>query len=253
MTNRSLRRVDHSAQLPLFATREAYDAWTVRTSARARRLSVRVYPAGRVEVVVPPRTPAQMVQQFVSKHRAWIDARLQESMAQQALLVAPTELLLPSIERSIQIEYRHEATLPKLRELDAQRLLVRGSIAEPARWSRLLSDWLITLAHAEFHKRLQALAHSNGFKFERLQIRRQRTRWGSRSSSGTISLNVCALFLRPEALRYLMIHELCHTRHMNHSQRFWQLVAEHEPNFSELDKQLSSAWRHVPTWMFIAR
>lgn len=250
MGNRLLNQPDQ-AQLSLFAAHEACDAWTVRISPRARRLSVRVYPAGRVEVVVPPRTTAQRVQQFVSKHRSWIDSKVQESTAQRALLSAPTELLLPSIERSIQVEYRYEPGLPKLRVLDAQRLLIRGAVTEPARWSRLLGGWLVALAHQELFKRLQHLAHAYEFGFERLQIRRQRTRWGSCSSSGTISLNVCSLFLRPKVLRYLLIHELCHTRHMNHSRRFWNLVAECEPGFAELDQELSRAWRHVPVWMFI--
>lgn len=253
MSNRLFSQPGHTTQLPLFAAREAHDAWTVRISPRARRLSVRVYPAGRVEVVVPQRTSAQTVQQFVTKHRVWIDARVEECLAQQAKLVAPTELLLPSIQRSIQVEYRHELSLPKLRVLDSQRLLIRGAIAEPLRWSRLLSGWLQDLAHLELLKRLQQLAHTYEFSFERLQIRRQRTRWGSCSTSGTISLNVCSLFLRPEVLRYLLIHELCHTRHMNHSQRFWNLVAECEPDFAELDKELSRAWRHVPAWMFIGK
>ncbi len=253
MSNRLIDPANHVTQLPLFAARETHDAWTVRISARARRLSVRVYPAGVVEVVVPPRTPARLVEQFVSKHRAWIDARVQECRAQQAMLVAPTELLLPAIERSVQVEYRHEPTMPKLRVLDNNRLLIRGAIAEPTRWSRLLSNWLLAVAYQELFGRLQQLTAQYEFKFERLQIRRQRTRWGSCSSSGTISLNLCALFLRPEVLRYLLIHELCHTRHMNHSQRFWTQVGECEPGFAALDKELSSAWRHVPAWMFIGK
>lgn len=253
MSNHFTNQSKHTTQLPLFAARETHDAWTVRTSARTRRLSVRVYPAGRVEVVVPPRTPAHLVQQFVSKHRAWIDARVQESMAQQVLLVPPTELLLPAIERSILIDYRHESGLPRLRELGPHQLLIRGPLAEPARWSRLLGNWLTALACKELQGRLQPLAQEFGFSFDRLQIRRQRTRWGSCSSSGTISLNVCSLFLRPAVLRYLMIHELCHTRHMNHSQRFWNLVEQCEPGYRELDKELSGAWRHVPTWMFIGK
>jgi predicted metal-dependent hydrolase len=252
MSNRFINQSQPLAQLTLFAARETHDAWVVRVSPRAQRLSVRVYPAGRVEVVVPPRTPAQLVQQFVSKHRAWIDARVQESMAQRAQLVAPIELLLPSLERSIQVEYRQESTQPRLRILDDQHLLIRGAIAEPARWSRLLTSWLTDLAQVELHKRLVHLATLHDFSFERLQIRRQRTRWGC-SSSGTISLNVCAMFLRPDVLRYLLIHELCHTRHMNHSNRFWALVGKCEPEFTALDKELSSAWRHVPTWMFIGK
>ncbi len=253
MSNRwSIPLVD-TAQLPLFAARETHDAWVVRVSARARRLSVRVYPAGKVEVVVPPRTPAPLVQQFVARHREWIDARVRECEVQQAQLVAPSELLLPSIERVVKVDYRHEATPARLRVIDDHQLLVRGLVNEPARWSRLLTGWLNDLAYQELLKRLQSLAQQHGFSFERLQIRRQRTRWGSCSSSGTISINLCSLFLRPEVLRYLLIHELCHTRHMNHSSRFWDLVAQCEPGYAQLDKELSRAWRHVPAWLFVGK
>ena len=83
-----------------------------------------------------------------------------------------------------------------------------------------------------------------------MTVRRQRTRWGSCSSRGTISLNVCLLFQRPEVVRYLMIHELCHRRHMNHSKRFWSLVTSFEPGWKPLDVELLQGWRHVPAWVF---
>jgi predicted metal-dependent hydrolase len=97
---------------------------------------------------------------------------------------------------------------------------------------------------------LAHVAAKTGFTYRRVQIRRQRTRWGSCSISGTISLNVCLLFLRADIVRYLLVHELCHTRHMNHSARYWALVAIHEPNFRQLDRELLRGWRHVPAWMF---
>jgi predicted metal-dependent hydrolase len=86
--------------------------------------------------------------------------------------------------------------------------------------------------------------------FSRIQIRRQRTRWGSCSATGTISLNVCLMFLDPAVVRYLYVHELCHTRHMNHSPRFWALVEHHEPDSRRLDRQLLRGWQAVPAWMF---
>jgi predicted metal-dependent hydrolase len=246
----TLKQQPSAQQLPLLVN-QTEAAWRVRVSARARRLSVRVYPAGRVEVVAPRRASASMVQQFVAKHRDWIDARVRECAARQLTLTPPTELLLPAITRCMQIEYRHEPVLPRLRQLDQQQLLLRGALAEPQTWSRLLLTWITEVAYQEFQQRLQTLATEYGFKFDRLQIRRQRTRWGSCSSSGTISLNLCALFLRPEALRYLMIHELCHTRHMNHSPKFWALVQACEPGYQALDKELSKAWRQVPAWVFV--
>ena len=83
-----------------------------------------------------------------------------------------------------------------------------------------------------------------------LQIRCQRTRWGSCSRHGTISLNACLLFQAPQVLRYLMVHELSHLRHMNHSARFWDEVARHEPDWRALDRELLQGWRLVPAWMF---
>jgi predicted metal-dependent hydrolase len=89
-----------------------------------------------------------------------------------------------------------------------------------------------------------------GLVFQRVLIRRQRTRWGSCSNRGTISLNCCLLFQPPQAVRYLLIHELVHTVHMNHSQRFWERVARHCPQFHSLDRQLRAGWRQVPSWVF---
>jgi predicted metal-dependent hydrolase len=85
--------------------------------------------------------------------------------------------------------------------------------------------------------------------FRKVQIRAQRTCWGSRSGSGTISLNVCLLFLEPAVVRYLLIHELCHGRHMDHSKRYWKLVSRFEPRYRCLDKRLTESWRRVPVWM----
>ena len=62
------------------------------------------------------------------------------------------------------------------------------------------------------------------YSVERVVIRCQRTRWGSCSTRGTVSLNCSLVFLRPEVVRYLFMHELAHTRHMNHSPGFWRLV-----------------------------
>ena len=80
-------------------------------------------------------------------------------------------------------------------------------------------------------------------------MRAQRTCWGSRSCSGTVSLNLCLLFLEPALLDYLIVHELCHGRHMNHSRRFWALVGRHVPDYRRLDRCLGDSWRAVPAWL----
>lgn len=239
-----------SPQLSLFSTNEDPQLWNVRISNRARRLSVRVYPAGRVEVVVPRSTTAWKVQQFVSRHREWIEERVRESSAPQLVAQPPQEILLPAIERQVQVDHVRSLQSIRLKALDDRRVQLQGTLDAPAAWARLLNRWLMKIAEQELSVRVRQLAMTYGFKYERVQIRRQRTRWGSCSSRGTISLNLCALFLRPEVLRYLLVHELCHTQQMNHSRKFWKLVASCEPNYRALDRELTAAWRHVPPWVF---
>lgn len=240
-----------TSQLPLFALRDHNEPWIVRTSRRARRLSVRVYPGGRVEIVAPPNASAGVVQRFIGQHRQWIDERVRDF----ATLVSvethlPLNLELSALQRRYDVEYVADACAPRVLLQAPGQLMVRGSTAHRHEIAKALRNWLAEIAAEQFGEQLRALADRFGFEYERCQIRRQRTRWGSCSMSGTISLNVCLLFLEPSIVRYLMIHELCHTQHMNHSARFWSLVANCEPNYRSLDRELTRSWRQVPWWVF---
>ncbi len=95
-----------------------------------------------------------------------------------------------------------------------------------------------------------SLADELNYPVARVSIRCQRTRWGSCSTRGTVSLNCSLVFLRPEVVRYLFVHELAHTKHMNHSANFWRLVERLEPDYRRLDRELLAGWRTVPGWVF---
>ncbi|MBS0396931.1 MAG: M48 family metallopeptidase, partial [Proteobacteria bacterium] len=129
-------------------------------------------------------------------------------------------------------------------------LVVYGAPEREAEARRQLRAFLTATARAALEPWLASLAAERGFGYARLQLRRQRTRWGSCSRSGTISLNVCLLFQPPPVVRYLLLHELCHTRHLNHSARYWRLVEAHEPAYRALDRELTRGWRHVPAWVY---
>jgi predicted metal-dependent hydrolase len=241
-----------SPQLQLFESRDESARWTVRVSQRARRLSVRVYPGGRVEVVVPPGASAATVQRFVGTHRQWIDRRIEDLSTAGSVVDGgpPVSVRLPAIGRQFAVDYEHGAERVWIDQDDPARLRVRARLHDERAVNHALRQWLVSIAHEELSCELQRLADEGGFRYARVQIRRQRTRWGSCSASGTISLNVCLMFLAPPVVRYLLLHELCHTRHMNHSQRFWSLVRAHEPDYQRLDRELLRGWQSVPGWMF---
>ena len=242
---------DASAQLGLLDQPASLgDPWRVRASNRARRLAVRVLPGGLVEVVVPRGTRPRTVEQFVLRHRRWIERTLDlyrppDAGADGAL---PLRVEFPATGQSWMLRIVESEGPPRLRR-EAGLLTLAGEPDRTALMRHALRRFVMREAHAALGPWLDRLSMETGLRFSRLQIRRQRTRWGSCSRNGTISLNACLLFQPPDVVTYLLIHELAHTRHLNHSRRFWQLVETHEPRWRELDAALTRGWREVPAWV----
>jgi len=239
-----------SQQLTLWDFDHSEHSWSVRQSARARRLSVRVFRHGGVEIVVPPRTSPQRVSTFVSEHREWIERQRRRSAPPQHWPLPPALLELSALGERWNCLSCPGAGRARIRALVSGELQLLGAIGQAEALRRALVGWLSQHALRRLEAPLRALAAEMGVEPQRLQVRCQRTRWGSCSRHGTISLNVCLLFQTPEVLRYLMIHELVHLRHMNHSPRFWADVARHEPHWRSLDRELLQGWRRVPSWIF---
>jgi predicted metal-dependent hydrolase len=91
--------------------------------------------------------------------------------------------------------------------------------------------------------RIEHFNYSYGFSFKKISIRNQKTRWGSCSKSGTISFNYKIVLLPAKLADYIIVHELCHLGEMNHSRKFWTLVARTIPDYVNLRKELNG--RHV--------
>lgn len=238
-------------QMPLWSPREAAAGWHVRISRRARRLSIRVFPGGRVEVVVPPGIGLPAIERFVSRHRMWAEKRAQEFalLAPSTVERRPAEVQLPLTGQRWRVSYE-TARRSMLTDRGEGVLHVRMERDSDRAVGQLLLRWLGGVALHELRLRLEGVSRDTGIGYSRMHLRRQRTRWGSCSTAGTISLNMCLMFQRPEVVRYLMVHELCHRRHMNHSPSFWGLVESHEPHWRALDRELLKGWRNVPAWMF---
>ena len=166
-------------------------------------------------------------------------------------VAAPEESVPQSVEfaatgESIPVEWR-EGQKRGL-EHTASGIVLHAADERSAR--TLLRSWLKRAAQERLAPRLLQLAGELNYPVARVSIRCQRTRWGSCSTRGTVSLNCSLLFLKFEVVRYLFVHELAHTKHMNHSAHFWRLVEKIEPDYRRLDRELLAGWRTVPGWVF---
>lgn len=221
----------------------------VRHSRRARRVAVRVSAAGRVELVVPRGTSERHAWAFFESRAEWV----RHHVTRRRASLPPDEEFPPRVLRlglsgeTWRLFRAGGSGRARLVE-QAGVLELRGD-GDAAAWRRCLVAWLKGRAELELGTRLANEARRYGFSYSALRIRLQKTRWGSCSTQGVISLNL-ALMFQPEAVvRYLLCHELAHTHHMNHSARFWQCVERCEPRWRELDAALCAGWRNVPAWL----
>lgn len=117
-----------------------------------------------------------------------------------------------------------------------------GRIREYEKRKQVFNEAFLSIDKKEAKKRittrLAELAKQHGFKYTKVSIRSQRTRWGSCSSRGTISLNIKLAALPPDLTDYILLHELVHTRVPNHSPKFWKELDKYVGNGKAKAKQL---------------
>jgi predicted metal-dependent hydrolase len=218
--------------------------YALRVSRRVRGVKIAVKPFQGLEVIVPPRFPKRQIAGILQQHAGWINRQLQKHQHSFEPPTLPQQLSLTLIGQTQPIRY-HPADRARMRESGG---ILQLEYATTAQAIKLLRGQVRKQARQILTPMLQDVADNFGFHFKKISIRSQKTRWGSCSSSGTISLNDQLIFLPPDTVKYLLIHELCHTRHMNHSQAFWGLVQQCCADYRHHDQLLSTARSHVPDW-----
>lgn len=176
----------------------------IRESARARHLRITVHPDGRVVVTKPVRINQRKAQEFIEARRVWIESA-QARFLKQSGGTPPVPL-------------------PK-----------------PRRGSRAYKE-AIALARTLATERLNHFNATYGFSYGTISIRNQKTRWGSCSAKGNLSFNYRIAFLPSALADYVIVHELCHTKEHNHSNRFWVEVERTVPNHPALRRQLRTRY-----------
>lgn len=230
--------------------------YTVRVSSRARQVRL-VMKLDGLEVVVPRGVSQRRIPALLEDKREWIEKAARRVEAHRLRLESdpprlPERIVLPAVEEEWRVEYRPPRSAgggARVREATGYRLVVTGDVRDFEACKQALCRWLNRRAREALVPRLAELADRHGFRYERASIRQQRTRWGSCSRKGTISLNAKLLLMPGVAADYVLLHELCHTVHMDHSPRFWGLVERHDPKYKTHKKLVRMSAKAMPTWL----
>lgn len=203
---------------------------TVRRSSRSSSVRIRVAPDGTLRASLPLYTPLFLVKRLVKTSRDELRELIREARPQthytDGMQIGKSHSLVVR-QGGVVAARRHGqrivATVPLHMDMTDPKV-------EQAIRTQVIAALRVE-AKSYLPKRLAYVAEKNGFTYERARFSHASGRWGSCSSTGTISLNIALMKLPFELIDYVIIHELAHTKHMNHSNEFWQLVATHDPKY----------------------
>ncbi len=217
----------------------------VRRSAAATQIRVRVAPDGTLRASLPMRAPMFLVKHLLKNSRDELRALLAQSKPvyeyTNGLRVGKSHVLV--IQDSIDGKFsviRHK--------LEIIVKLPEGKFVNNPDINRKIRDSIITALRIEaksyLPNRLSYLSNKFGLSYEKVRFSHASGRWGSYSSNGTVSLNIALMKLPFDLIDYIIIHELAHCRHMNHSKEFWLLVESADPDYKIHRRELK---QHTPS------
>lgn len=214
-------------------------AYTHRVHPRARRMTLKVSPTGEVIVVTPRFIPQWSIKQFVNAHTEWIQTQLEQQINSNAYN-STDKLLLFGKQYKLSLNYTSE--LPAGVHIQGTQIYLNPT--EPLlknSWldshTEQLNRFLKRTARTYIEPRTSQISQTMAIEYQQLRLKEQKSRWGSCSSDGNLNFNWRLVHCPPEVIDYVIVHELAHRKHMDHSSKFWNLVAQFNP-----DHRLHRGW-----------
>lgn len=210
---------------------DEFGAVTIRKSRRSRYIKLSVAPDGTLRASLPLFATTSGLRKLIDDSRGEIRTMLAQQRPSvkyhEGMRIGKSHALIVSSASSLHMKRQGlKLVLGLPSHLTTEDIEVQQLIREHVRTA------LRKEAKHYLPRRLATLAQQLGCDYERVRFSHASTRWGSCSSSGTISLNIALMQLPFELIDYVLIHELCHTKQMNHSRAFWQLVEHADPEYN---------------------
>ncbi len=209
-------------------------SYTHRTNQRSKHMRLRIEGDGAIIVTTPPRTPTHLIEKFITTNTPWI-SKQQAKLALKPRLHTPEQVTifgkvykkvikysaqLPVGVGVLQNEVAYNPTDPQKKPEEQQQA-----------FQTALNRYLKNTAQHYILERTKLLAQTMGITYKKVTIRKQKTRWGSCSSAGNLNFNWQLVHFPPKMIDYVIVHELAHRKHMNHSAAFWEVVRRFCPDY----------------------
>ncbi len=213
-----------------------------RTSRKS--IGIAIDKTGVVTVSAPNRVTEASINEILIKKSPWITDKLTKIKEQYSEIVSSRSFIngetLPYLGKLIKIEIREDKQLKKpiVRLSDDSFVVYCDGKVDAEKIKDSFKLWYLEQFQKILKERVHLYSQRLGVKPGRITIREQKTRWGSCSSKGNLNFNWRLVMASPEVLDYVVIHELCHMKHMNHSNNFWALVQNICPRYKEYRKWL---------------
>jgi len=229
-------------------------AYTLKQSTRSRRVTFKASLHRGLEIIIPPQFNHKHLPTLLETHKPWIEKQLHNLQQKQDKLqrdLLPDTIHLLAISQCWKVVYIPCKNNLKLMARPQHELVLMGDLTQKRQCRILLVKWAICQAKVHLLDQLKSISSTTQLSYTKGMIRNQLTRWGSCSAKKVISLNYKLLFFPPALAQHIMLHELCHTVHLNHSAPFWELVGKWDPHWQLHRQTIRHIETQLPGWTFL--
>jgi len=224
--------------------------YKIKTHRLAKSVKLRLISADELQITVPNRFNLKHIDRILEENKDWIVTQLSaRKLLPTTEFKLPQSVVLHGLEELWKISYVACKTKLQVYQRPNFEIVLMGNIQNISLCIKKIIEWIKQYSKPLLLSILKQLSDEIGMPYVSSNIRDQKTLWGSCTSHHSISLNYKLIFMPKSVMRYVMIHELCHTRYLNHSKRFWDLVGKFDLHWQANKLILKRAKEFIPEWI----
>ncbi len=219
-------------------------------SLRAKQIRLSIHPGQGLRIHIPDRLRKPVdIPALLLEKKSWILKHAALLSETSEPLESPQTLALTAISELWTIEYQQKCSRASLFAKENHSIVIMNKTTEVDSSIRLLHHWLKQKAEKHLGPWLKQLSQEHDLPYQAMQVRKQKTLWGSCSRDKIIRLNYKLLFLPSHLTEHVLLHELSHLKHLHHGPEFWALLSELDPHCMKHHRALNSSDAKIPAWL----